>query len=80
MNEQNEEPLFTKPRSVIIFLISIGFFVFMRWVLVPHVPSQDPLAVNIVASMTSFCITGVFWIAANMLGVTWVDYLRRKKH
>ena len=79
MNEQNEEPLFTKPRSVIIFLISIGFFVFMRWVLVPHVPSQDPLAVNIVASMTSFCITGVFWIAANMLGVTWVDYSRRKK-
>lgn len=80
MNEPEEEPLITKSRSVIIFVISVGFFVFMRGVLMPHVPSQDPFAVNIVASMTSFCITGVFWIAANMFGVTWVDYSRRKKH
>ena len=80
MNEPEEEPLITKSRSVIIFVISVGFFVFMRGVLMPHVPSQDPFAVNIVASMTSFCITGVFWIAANMFGVTWVDYSRRKKN
>jgi len=80
MNKPEEEPLITKSRSVIIFVISVGFFVFMRGVLMPHVPSQDPFAVNIVASMTSFCITGVFWIAANMFGVTWVDYSRRKKH
>jgi hypothetical protein len=37
------------------------------------------LAVNIVASMTSFCMTGVFWIATNMFRVTWVDYSRRQK-
>ena len=80
MNGPEEEPLITKSRSVIIFVISVGFFVFMRGVLMPHVPSQDSFAVNIVASMTSFCITGVFWIAANMFGVTWVDYSRRKKH
>jgi hypothetical protein len=51
----------------------------MREVLVPHVPSQDPTAVMIVSSMTSFCMTGVFWIAANMLLVTWVDYNQKKK-
>ena len=45
----------------------------MREVLIPHVPSQDPFAVNVVASMTSFCMTGVFWIAANMLRVVgWI--------
>ena len=80
MNEKEEKPLFTKSGSGIILFITIGFFLFMRGVLMSHVPSQDPVAVNIVASMTSFCITGVFWIAANMLGVTWVDYSRRKKH
>ena len=80
MNEQDDKPLFTKFTSGIILAITIGFFLFMRGVLMPHVPSQDPVAVNIVASMTSFCMTGVFWIAANMLGVTWVDYSRRKKN
>lgn len=80
MNEQEEVPLFTKPRSGIILVITIGFFLLMREVLMPHVPSQDPDAVYYVASMTSFCISGVFWIAANMLGVTWVDYSRRKKN
>ena len=80
MNEQEDVPLFTKPRSGIILVITIGFFLFMREVLMPHVPSQDPDAVYYVVSMTSFCISGVFWIAANMLGVTWVDYSRRKKN
>ena len=80
MNEKEEKPLFTKSGSGIILFITIGFFLFMRGVLIPHVPSQDPDAVNNVASMTSFCMTGVFWIAANMFGVTWVDYSRRKKN
>ena len=80
MNEEEEKPLFTKSGSGIILVITIGFFLFMRGVLMPHVPSQDPDAVYIVARMTSFCMTGVFWIAANMFGVTWVDYSRRKKN
>jgi hypothetical protein len=80
MKEEEEKSLFTKSGSGIILVITIGFFLFMRGVLMPHVPSQDPDAVNIVASMTSFCMTGVFWIAANMFGVTWVDYSRRKKN
>ncbi len=80
MNEQEEKPLFTKSGSGIILFITIGFFFLMRGVLMPHVPSQDPDAVNIVASITSFCMTGVFWIAANMLSVTWIDYSRRKKN
>jgi hypothetical protein len=50
----------------------------MREVLIPHVPSQDPLAVNIVSSMTSFCMSGVFWLALGMFRVTWVDYNRNK--
>ena len=79
MSEISEQPLVTKKGIATDIALSILFFLLMREVLVPHVPSQDPTAVLIVSSMTSFCMTGVFWIAANMLRVTWVDYNRGKK-
>lgn len=79
MIENSEKSLFTFRGVIIDLVLSVIFFLLMRKILVPHVPSQDPNAVLIVSSMTSFCMTGVFWIAANMLRVTWVDYNRRKQ-
>ena len=79
MSENSEKSLFTFRGVIIDLVLSVIFFLLMRKILVPHVPSQDPNAVLIVSSMTSFCMTGVFWIAANMLRVTWVDYNRSKQ-
>ena len=79
MSDNSDQPLINKKGIATDIALSVLFFLFMREVLVPHVPSQDPTAVLIVSSMTSFCMTGVFWIAANMLRVTWVDYNRGKK-
>ena len=79
MSVNSDQPLVTKKGIATDIALSVLFFLFMREVLVPHVPSQDSTAVLIVSSMTSFCMTGVFWIAANMLRVTWVDYNRGKK-
>jgi len=78
MSDESEKPLVSKKGIVVDLFLSLIFFFFMREVLVPHVPSQDPSAILIVSSMTSLCMTGVFWIAANMLRVTWVDYSRRQ--
>ena len=79
MSDQTEDkPLVSKTGIVVDLILSIAFFAFMFWVLMPHVPSYDPNAVYIVAGMTSFCMTGVFWIAANMFRVTLVDYQRRQ--
>lgn len=78
MSNESEKPLVSKKGIVVDLFLSLIFFFFMREVLVPHVPSQDPSAILIVSSMTSLCMTGVFWIAANMLRVTWVDYSRRQ--
>jgi len=79
MSESSSPNNLVSRKGVVIDLfLSLLFFVFMREVLVPHVPSQDPLAVNIVSSMTSFCMSGVFWLALGMLRVTWVDYNRNK--
>ena len=79
MSDNSDQPLVTKKGIATDIALSVLFFLFMREVLVPHVPSQDLTAVLIVFSMTSFCMTGVFWIATNMLRVTWVDYNRGKK-
>ena len=79
MAEKTDKPLVSQRGLVFDFVLAISFFLFMSWVLIPHIPSQDPMAVKIVAGMASFCMTGVFWIAINMLRVTWVDYSRRKR-
>jgi hypothetical protein len=79
MTEESSSPTLISKKGVVIDLIlSVAFFLFMREVLIPHVPSQDPLAVNIVSSMTSFCMSGVFWLAAGMFRVTLVDYLQNQ--
>jgi len=79
MTDQPSTPsLISKKGIVIDLLLTLLFFLFMREVLVPHVPSQDPTAINIVSSMTSFCMSGVFWLAAGMFRVTWVDYLQNQ--
>lgn len=78
MSENQDQPLVSGKGIANDLFLSLLFFLFMREVLVPHVPSEDPTAIFIVSSMTSFCMTGVFWIAANMLRVTWVDYNRKK--
>jgi hypothetical protein len=78
MNDTEDKPLVSKKGLAFDLILTVAFFLFMREVLVPHVPSEDPLAVNIVSSMTSFCMSGVFWIAANMFRVTLVDYSRRQ--
>ena len=77
--EPQPTPLVSKKGIVIDLVLTACFFLFMREVLVPHVPSQDPLAVNIVSSMTAFCMSGVFWLAAGMFRVTLVDYQRNQK-
>jgi hypothetical protein len=80
MSENPEErPLVSKLGILVDLGMSAVFFVFMFWVLMPHVPSQDQMSIYVVAGMTSFCMTGVFWIAAGMFRVTLVDYQRRQK-
>ena len=69
MSDQIEKPLISNRYCVRSCPWLDSFF--SCEVLIPRVPSQDPFAV-VVASMTSFCMTGV-WIAANMLRVTRVN-------
>ncbi|MDG1326225.1 MAG: hypothetical protein P8P49_10690 [Opitutales bacterium] len=79
-DEKEEQPLVSKIGIVIDLILSFIVFIFLgAYVLPQHVPSDDSFVVNIVAFMTSFCMTGVFWMAVNMFRVTLVDFQRSKK-
>ena len=76
--EDQEQKLVSKGGIITDGVLAVCFFLFMRWVLKPHVPSVDDDSIALVASFTSLCLTLVFWLAASMLRVTWVDWHRRK--
>lgn len=78
-DETKDKPLISFYSLIFGALLSIAFFLFMTYVLMPHVPSEDFIVVLFVAGMTSFCMTGVFWLATNMFIVTLVDFQRTKE-
>lgn len=46
-----------------------GVFVFFKSLIVPHVPSTDPKMVTLWSALASSCMTGVFWLAMQMVKV-----------
>ena len=78
-DENKDKPLISFYGFIFDALLSIAFFIFMTYVLMPHVPSEDTNVILFIAGMTSFCMTGVFWLATNMFIVTLVDFQRTKE-
>ena len=78
-DENKDKPLISFYGFIFDALLSIAFFIFMTYVLMPQVPSEDTNVILFIAGMTSFCMTGVFWLAANMFRVTLVDFQRTKE-
>ena len=79
MSKDDAQPLVSMFGIITDLFLTVVFFLFMTYVLGSHVPSQDPITIKVVSGMTALCMSGVFWIAANMFRVTRVDYQRRKK-
>jgi len=79
-DDLKEQPLISPKGLIFDAVLSIAFFIYMTSVLMPHVPSEDNTVVLLIAGMTSFCMTGVFWLAANMFRVTLVDFQRTRRN
>lgn len=78
--DEKQEPKLISPKlHVLNAALTVVFFFYMRGIFMNHVPSLDPDVINLVASFTALCLAGVFWMAAGMLAVTWVDWARAKE-
>lgn len=68
---QSEEKLVTPtPVSLLVDLVLVvAFFIYMYGVLKPHVPSNDPHMIHLWGALGTACMTGVFWLALQMIRV-----------
>lgn len=65
------ETKFTTPTSLAIdAVLCAGFFIFLYFVVSPHVPSSDKSMILLWGGLTAACMTGVFWLCVQMFRVT----------
>lgn len=65
-----------KPFSLVILVIdlvltAVAFSIFY-WLVNSHVPSRDPAMIKLWGGLAAGCMTGVFWIAMQMLKVVFI--------
>lgn len=66
---QSEVKLIRKSDFIVdIFLVG-AFFAYMFSVVRTHVPSTDPVMINLWGGITAACMSAVFWLACWMLRV-----------
>ncbi len=71
------EKLVSPKGQVLNLLLTAIWFAFFAFILRPYVPSQSETYQWAIAIFTSFCLTGVFWLAISMFQVVMVDQMRR---
>lgn len=76
---QSEQKLTSPVTLVIDAILVIGFFLFMYWVLCPHVPSNDPKMIMLWGGLSSACMSGVFWLALQMFRVVFRAHRAARK-
>ena len=62
-----EKKSFSPIMLVIDLALTAGFFVFIFGLVKPHVPSLDSTMINLWGALAAGCMSGVFWLAMQML-------------
>jgi hypothetical protein len=63
----SEKKSFSFVHFVIDLVLCAAFFAYMFSVVKTHVPSLDPHMINFWGAAAAACLTGVFWLAWQML-------------
>ncbi len=66
---QTEEKLVTPVTLIIDLVLLVAFFAYMFTVMRSHVPSDNPKMILLWAALTAACLTGVAWLALQMVRV-----------
>ncbi|OAM90688.1 hypothetical protein OH491_02505 [Termitidicoccus mucosus] len=64
-------PLVTRATLIADAVLVPAFFAFMYWLVSGHVPSSETRFVVLWGAAGAACLTGVFWLALQMLRVMW---------
>ena len=60
----------TSPASLLVdAILVLGFFLFIYWLVSPHVPSNDKTMILLWGGLCSACLTAVFWLCVQMFRV-----------
>jgi hypothetical protein len=62
-----EKKSFSPVWLVVDLLLCAGFFAFIFSVIKSHVQSLDPRMINLWGALAASCLTGVFWLALQMV-------------
>ena len=73
---EEKKRLVTKKDLVFDAILTVVLFAFWYWVCASHVPSIDPVQIRFWGAFTSACMTGVSWVAWQLIRVV---YRRQKE-
>ena len=68
---EGKKTLVSKKDLVIDAVLTVAAFVIFYRLAGSHVPSNDPAEIRFWSIFTSACVTGVFWLAWQMLRVVY---------
>ena len=75
MMEGSKKPLVDSKKWMICIGLTLAFWAFMTWILVPFIPENSPFG----AGFTAIPIAGTFYLASVCFTATLVDEIRQKK-
>jgi len=73
---EGKKTLVSKKDLVIDAVLTAGAFALFFWIAGSHVPTNDPAEIRLWSAFTAACLTGVFWLAWQMVRVV---YRRQKE-
>ena len=79
MSKDDAQPLVSMFGIITDLFLTVVFFLFMTYVLGPHVPSQDPTTIKVLSVLIALCMTELFCISANLFSISWIVHHIWKK-
>lgn len=73
---EDKKTFVSKKDLVFDAILTVALLFFWYWVAASHVPSIDPAQIRFWGAFTSTCLTGVSWVAWQMVRVV---YRRQKE-
>ena len=76
---ESQEPLVDVKKWIVCIVLTMTFWVFMTWTLLPFIPEAPPAWTVLWSAFTSFPIAGTFYLSSMCFTATLVAQIRQKR-